>query len=298
MKNRYSFLAAAVFAASSLSAQTPPSAGIVYQQAGVMSVQMGADGRVTAMGLPALGSGVFDLAGSPFSATQQSHSLQILGDGTRIETNESQRVYRDSMGRTRVESGSPGSGTVMIQDPVSKVTMVLDPTTRTAQKMPAALAILSTQSLSSTTATLRVQKQKAQMVSGGGPTVITGGGFGGAAVAGVAELSTKKPAVEDLPVQNVNGVLAAGRRTSLTIAAGEIGNDRPIQVVGETWYSSDLQMMVKSSNSDPRFGDTTYELTSINRAEPDPSLFLVPADYVVSDSPAIIRKNVIGQRVE
>jgi hypothetical protein len=245
-----------------------------------------------------LGSGVFDLAGSPFSATQQSHSLQVLGDGTRIETNESQRVYRDSMGRTRVESGPPGSGTVMIQDPVSKVTMMLDAATRTAQKTPAALAILSAQSLSSSTTSLRVPKQKTQIASSGGPTVITGGGFGGTAVAGSAELSAKKPTVEDLPAQNLNGVIATGRRSSLTIAAGEIGNDRPIQVVGETWYSSDLQMMVKSSNSDPRFGDTTYELTNINRAEPDPSLFLVPSDYVVSDSPAIIRKNVIGQRVE
>jgi len=38
--------------------------------------------------------------------------------------------------------------------------------------------------------------------------------------------------------------------------------------VNERWYSDDLQMVVKSSNSDPRFGTTTYELTDINRAEP------------------------------
>jgi hypothetical protein len=99
-----------------------------------------------------------------------------------------------------------------------------------------------------------------------------------------------KPVEEDLPAQNLNGVLATGRRTTVTIPAGEIGNDRPIQVVNETWYSSDLKMMVKSSNSDPRFGDTSFELTNIIRSEPDPGLFQIPADYVVSeDKPLKIR---------
>ncbi len=43
-------------------------------------------------------------------------------------------------------------------------------------------------------------------------------------------------------------------------------------------------MVVKSSNADPRFGDTTFELTNINRAEPDPALFRIPGDYVVSEA--------------
>ena len=66
---------------------------------------------------------------------------------------------------------------------------------------------------------------------------------------------------------------------SLVIPAGQIGNDRVIRVVGEQWYSNDLQMMIKSSNSDPRFGDTTYQLTGVSQVSPDPSLFQVPADY-------------------
>jgi len=85
----------------------------------------------------------------------------------------------------------------------------------------------------------------------------------------------------------INGVLATGHRTTLTIAAGEIGNDRPIVVTSETWYSSDLQMVVKSSNSDPRFGDTSFELTNIVRSEPDPSLFQIPADYTVIEPKAV-----------
>jgi hypothetical protein len=106
-----------------------------------------------------------------------------------------------------------------------------------------------------------------------------------------AASSAARPVTESLPAQSVNGVTANGSRTTLTIPVGQIGNDRPIQVVSETWYSSDLQMMVKSSNSDPRFGDASFELTNISRGEPDPSLFQIPADYTVSEakSPVVTR---------
>ena len=63
---------------------------------------------------------------------------------------------------------------------------------------------------------------------------------------------------------------------------GTFGNDREVKVVNETWYPDDLQIMVKSSNSDPRFGVTTYELTDILQGSPDPSLFTIPADYTAA----------------
>ena len=65
----------------------------------------------------------------------------------------------------------------------------------------------------------------------------------------------------------------------MTIPAGTFGNDRDVKVINERWYSDDLQVLVKSSNSDPRFGLTTYELTNIMRTVPDPALFQPPADY-------------------
>jgi len=37
-----------------------------------------------------------------------------------------------------------------------------------------------------------------------------------------------------------------------------------------------------SKRSDPRFGDTTYTLTNIQRQEPAASLFAVPSDYTVT----------------
>jgi hypothetical protein len=86
--------------------------------------------------------------------------------------------------------------------------------------------------------------------------------------------------VEQLGEKAVNGVMAQGTRNLRTIPAGAIGNDRDLQMVDERWFSNDLQVMIKSINSDPRFGETTYQLTNIVRAPQDPSLFQVPNDYV------------------
>jgi hypothetical protein len=88
---------------------------------------------------------------------------------------------------------------------------------------------------------------------------------------------------ESLGTQSIEGVMAEGTRMTLTIPAGKIGNDRPIVTVNERWYSPELQTVVLTKNSDPRMGETTYRLTNINRSEPDPSLFQVPADYTVDE---------------
>jgi protein TonB len=40
-----------------------------------------------------------------------------------------------------------------------------------------------------------------------------------------------------------------------------------------------------TKHSDPRFGETTYRLTNINRSEPARELFEVPADYTVKEPP-------------
>jgi len=56
-------------------------------------------------------------------------------------------------------------------------------------------------------------------------------------------------------------------------------------VVDERWVSSELQTVVMSKHSDPRMGETTYRLTNVSRSEPPATLFQVPADYKVLDSP-------------
>jgi hypothetical protein len=84
---------------------------------------------------------------------------------------------------------------------------------------------------------------------------------------------------EQLGVQNIEGVDAEGTRTITTIPAGAIGNERPIEIVYEKWFSKDLQLVVMSKHNDPRYGEQTYRLTNIVRSEPDPSLFTLPQGY-------------------
>ncbi|MFN2598412.1 MAG: energy transducer TonB [Pyrinomonadaceae bacterium] len=88
---------------------------------------------------------------------------------------------------------------------------------------------------------------------------------------------------EALGTQTVEGVQAEGTRNTITIPAGSVGNDREIKIVSERWYSPELQTVVMTKHSDPRFGETTYRLTNISRAEPDRSLFELPAGYAVND---------------
>jgi hypothetical protein len=93
---------------------------------------------------------------------------------------------------------------------------------------------------------------------------------------------------EDLGKQNIEGVEAQGTRVAITIPAGEIGNERPIEIVNEHWYSTELQIDVMTRHSDPRTGETTYRLTNINRSEPSKSLFEVPSDYTVSEGMKVL----------
>ncbi|HKP68081.1 MAG TPA: hypothetical protein VJV05_02280 [Pyrinomonadaceae bacterium] len=89
---------------------------------------------------------------------------------------------------------------------------------------------------------------------------------------------------EELGTQNIEGVDAEGTRTITTIPAGAIGNERPIEITYEKWYSKELQLVVMSKHNDPRFGEQTYKLTNIFRSEPDPSLFSPPQGYrMISD---------------
>lgn len=91
---------------------------------------------------------------------------------------------------------------------------------------------------------------------------------------------------EQLGVQNIEGVEAEGTRTVTTIPAATIGNERPIEITYEKWYSRELQMVVMSKHNDPRFGEQTYRLTNIVRSEPDPSLFTLPNGYKLITEPS------------
>ena len=84
--------------------------------------------------------------------------------------------------------------------------------------------------------------------------------------------------------------MCEGTRRTVTIAAGTIGNDLPINIVTEEWYSPELQVLVLTRQNDPRSGETTYRLVNLNRSEPDRTLFEAPADYTLRDDSVLPKK--------
>jgi hypothetical protein len=88
---------------------------------------------------------------------------------------------------------------------------------------------------------------------------------------------------QSLGTQVVEGVRAEGTRTTTTIPAGAIGNELPIEMVAERWYSPELQVVVLTRRTDPRFGETVYRLTNIVRAEPPAALFQIPSDFKIEE---------------
>jgi TonB family protein len=84
--------------------------------------------------------------------------------------------------------------------------------------------------------------------------------------------------------QLIEGIECEGSRKVTTISVGAIGNDRPITTVSETWNSPELSMIILSKRSDPRFGESTYSITNIDRAEPESALFQVPPDFTIKEA--------------
>ena len=81
----------------------------------------------------------------------------------------------------------------------------------------------------------------------------------------------------------IEGVAAEGTRTTHTIPAGSMGNERPIEITYERWHSKELQLDVLIKSVDPRSGESTQQMTNISRGEPDPALFEIPSDYTVQE---------------
>lgn len=232
--------------------------------------------------------------GVPYSAEALTEVTQTLGDGNRIVRKSTASIYRDSEGRTRREQtlGSIGpfatSGdtpqTLFINDPVAGVNYVLDPRTRTARKLP----LPRIESLPPGARTeVRIQEKVGEAAPGGhgapGDRVMVFQSRTGEPGPHRTVKPGPKPKTESLGKQTIEGVEAEGTRTTITIPAGEIGNERPIEIVSERWYSPELQTLVMSRQSDPFVGDSVYRLTNINRGEPARSLFEVPADYKIKE---------------
>ena len=80
------------------------------------------------------------------------------------------------------------------------------------------------------------------------------------------------------------------------IAAGTVGNERPIEVVTERWFSPELKTVVLAKHSDPRLGETVYQLTNIVRpGAASRTSSSCPPDYKVVESPITSRSKVVKE---
>ena len=128
-----------------------------------------------------------------------------------------------------------------------------------------------------------VEQEKVAVAGGGGGGF--GGGRGGAVAMPRSAMPTMRPVTAGpLEHRTIEGVAVEGRKITTVIPAGQVGNEQPITITSEQWRSPDLNVLVMTRHSDPRTGDSSYRLLSIIRAEPDRSLFMVPADYAVKDT--------------
>jgi hypothetical protein len=261
--------------------------------------------------------------GAPYSAQAVTESVQMLSDGNRIVRKNTAQVYRDTEGRTRRDQTLGYIGpystagdvpqTVFINDPVAGVHYILDPEKKTARKLPRMELHFKVEG-GATQARQRATEDEMRkweiertfvIQRGGEPppgstTIIApppppgsgappppvGTGVEGPNVEFFRHSSKHEPKTEKLEARSFDGVMAEGTRTTVTIPAGELGNEQPINIVDERWYSPELQVIVMTRHSDPRTGETTYRLTNISRAEPAAALFQVPSDYTVKDTTA------------
>jgi len=225
------------------------------------------------------------VTGAPYSATTVNESVQTLADGNRIVKRSTFNVSRDGQGRVRREEVDENGAitSVMILDPVGGTSWVLDPVKRTARKIPLLVDVkLKVDAREAGSVQVRAFKEMSVREAGElKPKTVQGGAVAYwdsvNAVAGERREARK----ESLGTQPIEGVPAEGSRVITTIPAGAIGNERPIEIVSEQWFSRDLQMTMSSRHADPRTGETTYRVTNLRRDEPDPTLFQVPSDYTV-----------------
>lgn len=227
------------------------------------------------------------VTGAPFSAVAVSETKQSFMDGTNINhilRTTKTNLFRDSQGRVRREVTLPANWTagdggtaksiVIIHDPGANESVILHPESKTAETMGGRA----------------FGGMKGGAMKGPRAGAMKGGMNGKFAAQMQEEIANGTLKKEDLGTCDpaVTGscpagvsVPAHGTKITRMIPAGHIGNDNAITIVSEHWYSNDLQMMVMSKRSDPRFGETTYTVTNILRSEPNAALFAVPSDFTV-----------------
>jgi hypothetical protein len=198
--------------------------------------------------------------GKPYTADTLTVTTQILSDGTRIERRAHGSVARDSEGLIRRVQSLSGLGRPA---DATRIVTIVSPGERVQYRLDEARSVAYRLRLPPVTAAAPPQRKLS------------------------AGLAIK---AEGIGSRVIEGVRADGTRTTITLPPGNVGNDRPIEIVTERWFSQELQVVMQNRRVDPRVGETVYTLLNITREEPPKHLFEVPADYLIEEQQPILVK--------
>ncbi|HEX3471291.1 MAG TPA: hypothetical protein VHT28_08910 [Silvibacterium sp.] len=257
------------------------------------------------VGIVSTGGAVFGLQekvevvrGQPYQAQAVTEMKQTLADGSHIVQTTTATVARDSDGRTvRIQKlskigpwksssdSSEGSSATLtsILDPVAKTHIDYTSDTKVAHVLPMPPSLPK--------GAVTTMANGFALSSEGpdgpvGPRV----NFVYSQRAHVDSPDANNTKTEPLGAKSIEGVPVNGTRSTDTIPVGTIGNEKDIVITRETWYSPDLKLVIQSTQDDPRFGQSTYSLTNIQRDEPDETLFQVPAGYTIEKPHVLVKQ--------
>jgi hypothetical protein len=224
--------------------------------------------------------------GAPYAAEAVTETVQTLADGNRIAHKSTSAVARDSEGRTRRDISLPAGPWATDAKAAPRISVIFDPVTNSSYTLDHNEKIArKLEGNGVTIHDVQTSGSAERVASGPLPRVAYPAAATAAIATGPTMVRMRHPgaegATESLGKRTIEGVQAEGTRTVHLIPAGAIGNERPIEIVSERWYSPELQTLVMTRNADPRTGETTYKLTNVRLGEPLKSLFEVPADYTV-----------------
>jgi hypothetical protein len=216
------------------------------------------------------------VTGAPFSAQVIVESTRTLQNGVHISETATGALFRDGQGRIRRDKPRQGDPEIaIIDDPVAGVQYRLHLFQHTVAKLSYSDMEAVNRELQERRAAERAERSQKEGQEKAERE---------AREANQKREAVSEPRTESLGTQLIEGIQAEGTRSTRTVAAGAMGNDKAFDIVQETWYSPALQMVVMLKMSSPDRGDLVMKLANINQGEPARSLFEPPTDFTAAET--------------
>jgi hypothetical protein len=206
------------------------------------------------------------LTNAPFTAVVTTEWTKLLPDGTKSTMKNHRTIARDSSGRIFEERRffSPDGD---IQPTRLNRLQYLDPNRHDRYDCDPEQKIC----------TLSTYRREALTKMPAGVGGLEACGCGAPQGASVKQ--------EGLGTRSIEDIQIIGSRQVTTYAKGAFGNEKPEPVVKEFWYAPTLGLNLITKRFDPRSGIENFTVDHISLDEPDPKMFLPPANYEIVKSP-------------